>query len=149
MDLSSIQSLCSKYTSLSGKDIEKLVEIETTLSYYAELTDCYMFIDCMMENLPHAIVVAEAFPTKEIGLYEKSVIGKFVFESFEPAVFAAFKHKERSSISRAITQEGLTVEQNVVPLFNDDGQVIAVLIQEKRLRCKLHQRMIFKICLLH
>ncbi|CAM5670119.1 histidine kinase OS=Lysinibacillus sphaericus OX=1421 GN=LS41612_14785 PE=4 SV=1 [Lysinibacillus sphaericus] len=132
-----------------GKDIEKLVEIETTLSYYAELTDCYMFIDCMMENLPHAIVVAEAFPTKEIGLYEKSVIGKFVFESFEPAVFAAFKHKERSSISRAITQEGLTVEQNVVPLFNDDGQVIAVLIQKKRLRCKLHQRMIFKICLLH
>lgn len=134
MDLSSIQSLCSKYTSLSGKDIEKLVEIETTLSYYAELTDCYMFIDCMMENLPHAIVVAEAFPTKEIGLYEKSVIGKFVFESFEPAVFAAFKHKERSSISRAITQEGLTVEQNVVPLFNDDGQVIAVLIQEKKVK---------------
>ncbi|MFJ7667133.1 sensor histidine kinase [Lysinibacillus sp. NPDC097195] len=134
MNLSSIQTLCSKYTNLSETDIDKLVALETTLSYYAELTDCYMFIDCMMENLPHAIVVAEAFPKKEIGLYEKSVIGKFVFESFEPAVFAAFKHKEKSSISRAVTQEGITVEQNVVPVFNNDGQVIAVLIQEKKVQ---------------
>ncbi|MFJ6207135.1 sensor histidine kinase [Lysinibacillus sp. NPDC092081] len=130
--LSNIQSLCRKYTNLSVTDIEKLIEIETTLSYYAELTDCYMFIDCMMENLPHAIVVAEAFPQTESGLYEKSVIGKFVFESFEPAVFAAFRNKEKSSITRAITQEGITVEQNVVPLFNDQQQVIAVLIQEKK-----------------
>lgn len=116
--LSNVQSLCRKYTNLSARDIEKLLELEATLAYYAELTDCYMFIDCMLENLPHAIVVAEAFPKKEIGLYEKSVIGKFVFESFEPAVFGAFKHKEKSSISRAVTQEGITVEQYVVPILN-------------------------------
>jgi len=73
---------------------------------------------------------------KERHLYEKSVIGKFVFESFEPAVFAAFKNKEKSSISRAITQEGITVEQNVVPLFNNEQQVIAVLIQEKKVEMK-------------
>ncbi|QPQ31604.1 histidine kinase N-terminal domain-containing protein [Lysinibacillus sp. JNUCC 51] len=134
LSLSNIQSLCRKYTSLSATDVDKLIEIEATLSYYAELTDCYMFIDCMLENLPHAIVVAEAFPKTEngYGLYEKSVIGKFVFESFEPAVFAAFKNKEKSSITRAITQEGITVEQNVIPLFNDQQQVIAVLIQEKK-----------------
>lgn len=132
LSLSNIQTLCQKYTSLSAIDVEKLIEIEATLSYYAELTDCYMFIDCMLENLPHAIVVAEAFPKTEWGLYEKSVIGKFVFESFEPAVFTAFKNKEKSSITRAITQEGITVEQNVVPLFNDNQQVIAVLIQEKQ-----------------
>ncbi|WP_241774518.1 histidine kinase N-terminal domain-containing protein [Lysinibacillus sp. FJAT-14222] len=132
MSLSNIQSLCRKYTTLSATDIAKLLEVEATLTYYADLTDCFMFIDCMMENLPHAIVVAEAFPKKEGDLYEKSVIGKFVFESFEPAVFAAFKNKEKSSITRAITQEGITVEQNVVPLFNDQQQVIAVLIQEKK-----------------
>ncbi|GLC86972.1 sensor histidine kinase [Lysinibacillus piscis] len=90
-----------------------------------------MFIDCLMENLPHAIVVAEAFPAKENRVYEKSVIGKFVFESFEPAVFLAFKTKEKSSISRAITQEGLTVEQHVIPILNDEQRAIAVLIQEK------------------
>ncbi|QQP14902.1 histidine kinase N-terminal domain-containing protein [Lysinibacillus agricola] len=132
LSLSNIQSLCRKYTTLSATDIAKLLEVEATLTYYADLTDCFMFIDCMMENLPHAIVVAEAFPKKEGDLYEKSVIGKFVFESFEPAVFAAFKNKEKSSITRAITQEGITVEQNVVPLFNDQQQVIAVLIQEKK-----------------
>ncbi|EON72452.1 sensor histidine kinase [Lysinibacillus sphaericus] len=124
--------MCRKYTNLSATDIEKLIEIEATLTYYAELTDCYMFIDCMMENLPSAIVVAEAYPKKQHGLYEKTVIGKFVFESFEPAVFSAFKSREKSSIPRAITQEGLTVEQNVVPIFNEQQQVIAVLIQEKQ-----------------
>lgn len=62
LNLSNIQSLCRKYTNLSATDIDKLTEIEATLKYYAELTDCYMFIDCMLENLPHAIVVAEAFP---------------------------------------------------------------------------------------
>ncbi|WP_264987842.1 sensor histidine kinase [Lysinibacillus piscis] len=129
--LSNIQSLCSTYTNLSSTDIEKLLEIEKSLMYYAELTDCYMFIDCLMENLPHAIVVAEAFPAKENRVYEKSVIGKFVFESFEPAVFLAFKTKEKSSISRAITQEGLTVEQHVIPILNDEQRAIAVLIQEK------------------
>ena len=133
-NLSNIQSLCRNYTNLSATDIDKLIEIEATLKYYAELTDCYMFIDCMMDNLSHAIVVAEAFPNKEKGLYEKSVIGKFVFESFEPAVFTAFKQKEKSSISRAVTQEGITVEQNVIPIFNEQQQVIAVLIQEKTVK---------------
>lgn len=132
MNLSNIQTLCEKYTSLTVTDIGKLVDMEATLSYYAELTNCYMFIDCMMENLPHAIVVAEAFPKKSKGLYEKSVIGKFVFESFEPAVFAAFRSKEKSSITRAITQEGITVEQNVIPIFNEQQLVIGVLIQEKK-----------------
>lgn len=126
--------MCRNYTNLSATDIDKLIEIEATLKYYAELTDCYMFIDCMMDNLSHAIVVAEAFPNKEKGLYEKSVIGKFVFESFEPAVFTAFKQKEKSSISRAVTQEGITVEQNVIPIFNEQQQVIAVLIQEKMVK---------------
>jgi len=133
-NLSNIQSLCRNYTNLSATDIDKLIEIEATLKYYAELTDCYMFIDCMMDNLSHAIVVAEAFPKKEKGLYEKSVIGKFVFESFEPAVFTAFKQKEKSSISRAVTQEGITVEQNVIPIFNEQQRVIAVLIQEKMVK---------------
>ncbi|UZM96917.1 histidine kinase N-terminal domain-containing protein [Lysinibacillus sp. MHQ-1] len=64
-NLSNIQSLCRNYTNLSATDIDKLIEIEATLKYYAELTDCYMFIDCMMDNLSHAIVVAEAFPKKE------------------------------------------------------------------------------------
>ena len=133
-NLSNIQSLCRNYTNLSATDIDKLIEIEATNKYYAELTDCYMFIDCMMDNLSHAIVVAEAFPNKEKGLYEKSVIGKFVFESFEPAVFTAFKQQEKSSISRAVTQEGITVEQNVIPIFNEQQQVIAVLIQEKTVK---------------
>lgn len=61
-----------KYTSLSATDVEKLIEIEASLSYYAELTDCYMFIDCMLENLPHAIVVAEAFPKQKVA-YTKNL----------------------------------------------------------------------------
>ncbi|KYG92321.1 histidine kinase [[Bacillus] sp. KCTC 13219] len=136
MGLSNIEKLCKKYTSLSTTDIAKLQQLETTLAYYAELAECYMFIDCLVEEQSHAIVVAEAFPKKQNNLYEQSVIGKLVFESFEPAVFSAFRKGERASVSRAITQEGITVEQHVIPIFNDDEQVIAVLIKEKRMAVK-------------
>ncbi|MEC1179900.1 histidine kinase N-terminal domain-containing protein [Metasolibacillus meyeri] len=131
-----MEKLCQKYTSLSTADIAKLQQLETTLAYYAELAECYMFIDCMVDKQSHAIVVAEAFPKKHNHLYEQSVIGKIVFESFEPAVFSAFRKGEKASVSRAITQEGITVEQHVIPIFNDDGQVIAVLIKENRMEVK-------------
>ncbi|WPK14015.1 PAS domain-containing sensor histidine kinase [Lysinibacillus louembei] len=134
--MSKIEKLCRKYTNLSISDIAKLQQLETTLAYYAELAECYMFIDCMVDNQSHAIVVAEAFPKGQNHLYEQSVIGKIVFESFEPAVFSAFRKGEKASVSRAITQEGITVEQHVIPIFNDDEQVIAVLIKEKRMEAQ-------------
>lgn len=106
LNLSNIQSLCRKYTNLSATDIEKLIEMETTLAYYAELTDCYMFIDCMIENLPHAIVVAEAYPKKQHGLYEKTVIGKFVLKVLSQLYFLLLKIEKNRLFHEQLRRKG-------------------------------------------
>src|SRR5699024_7553995 len=95
------------------------------------LSQSYIFIDCLSENKEHAIVVAEAFPTLDIPLYHKSVVGKNVFEIFEPGVFYSFRKGEKSIIKNAINQEGKNVHQTVIPVRNDEHNIIAVLIEEK------------------
>jgi len=98
---------------------------------YADLSDAYMFIDCKMKESENAIVVAEAFPKSVESVYENSVVGKIVFDTFEPGVFYSYRQGKKSLIRQAVTQEGKSVEQSVVPIKNDLHQVIGVLIQEK------------------
>jgi len=87
----------------------------------------------MMKNSEQAIVVSEAFPRNSESIYEKSVVGKIVFESFEPGVFYSYRTGKKSLTSQAVTQEGKTVEQSVIPIKNDKHQVIGVLISEEEI----------------
>ena len=91
-----------------------------------------MFIDCKLKPSNQAIVVAEAFPVGSTPLYNNSVIGKIVFESFEPGVFYSYRNGKKSIIRQAMTQEGIVVDQTVVPIKNTHHQVIGVLISEKQ-----------------
>lgn len=128
---STLEQLCTIYTDLSADDIQQLKSVASTLQMYADLSDAYMFIDCKMKDNEQAIVVAEAFPKSINAVYENSVIGKIVFDSFEPGVFYSYRKGKKSLIRQAVTQEGRSVEQSVVPIKNNMHQVIAVLIQEK------------------
>lgn len=128
---STLEQLCNVYTELKADDIRILKRVVSTLQIYADLSNAYMFIDCKMKESDHVIVVAEAFPRTTEPVYEKTVVGKIVFELFEPGVFYSFRHGKKSLISQAVTQEGRAVEQSVVPIKNDAHQVIGVLIQEK------------------
>lgn len=128
---STLEQLCSLYTDLSTSDIQLLKNIASTLQMYADLSNAYMFIDCKMKDSEQAIVVAEAFPKSIDSVYENSVIGKIVFDSFEPGVFYSYRKGKKSLIRQAVTQEGKSVEQSVVPIKNESHQVIGVLIQEK------------------
>ncbi|MGB6406677.1 MAG: histidine kinase N-terminal domain-containing protein, partial [Planococcus donghaensis] len=133
MPVSKLEDLCNTYTDLTTEDIHVLKRAASTLQMYADLSESYMFIDCKMKNSENAIVVAEAFPTSNGQLYEKSVVGKIVFESFEPGVFYSYRKGKKSAIRKALTQEGRSVEQSVMPLSNGADQVIGVIIQEKEI----------------
>lgn len=124
-------SLCKEHTNLSETDIEQLLKVYHSMPIFAELTQSYYFIDCLTKQGLHAIVVAEAFPKLDKPLYNKSVLGKIVFETFEPGVFYSLRKGKRSIIKHAITQEGKRVQQTVTPIKNDNGNIIAVLIEEK------------------
>ncbi|MFS0576019.1 sensor histidine kinase [Sporosarcina sp. 179-K 3D1 HS] len=131
MTKTTLEQLCNLYTDLQAEDIGILKNIASTLQLYADLSEAYMFIDCKMKDSEHAIVVAEAFPKSMDSVYENSVVGKIVFDSFEPGVFYSYRKGQKSVIRHAVTQEGKSVEQSVVPIKNASHQVIGVLIQER------------------
>ncbi|MCM3691949.1 sensor histidine kinase [Neobacillus niacini] len=128
-----LEQLCNAYTDLTVSDIQVLKKVASTLQLYADLSGAYMFIDCKMSHNEHAIIVAEAFPKKIDSLYGNSVVGKIVFDTFEPGVFYSYRTGKKSVIRQAVTQEGKPVEQSVVPIKNDSQEVIGVLIQEKEI----------------
>ncbi|WP_335695458.1 histidine kinase N-terminal domain-containing protein [Sporosarcina ureae] len=127
-----VEQLCKQHTELTSQDVKILQEMAFSLQTYADLSDSYMFIDCKLKPSNQAIVVAEAFPVGSTPLYNNSVIGKIVFESFEPGVFYSYRNGKKSIIQQAMTQEGIFVHQTVVPIKNTFHQVIGVLVSEKR-----------------
>ncbi|MFA1641995.1 sensor histidine kinase [Chryseomicrobium imtechense] len=127
---STLHQLCRLYTNLSATDIQILEQVAETLSNYAELSGNYMYIDCLLSSGDHGIVVAEALPRTPDAIYKERVLGKLVFEAFEPAVLLCHKTGRKSLKHRAITQEGKVVEQSVVPIHNEQHEVIGTLIME-------------------
>lgn len=121
--------LCRAHTALTEAEIASLVPYETTLQAYADLSRGDMFIDCM-DRAGCALVVAQARPQFQGSRYETSVLGMPALRQNEPAVYQAFANGLPVHDIRANTQESKIVSQNVTPLKNKQGAVIAVLIGE-------------------
>ncbi|WP_257351016.1 sensor histidine kinase [Pseudalkalibacillus decolorationis] len=127
----SIEQLCQQHTTLSKTDIEIICKMSETLQHTADLSQANLFIDCPVKDGEHAIVVAEAAPQTVPSLYQTSVIGKFAYQSFEPAVAYTHQTGKPATRKRAITQEGQVVKQSVVPIKNKERNVIGSLILEQ------------------
>ena len=126
-----IKKLCKEYTSLSDEDIKRIEEIAATLSNVSELVMADIFIDCITKDGDAAIVVAEARPSNNRSLYKCSVVGELALHENEPAVMRTLKVGMTTRDLKAITQENITVKQDVVPIKNDSGKVIGAFIMEK------------------
>lgn len=125
-----IGKICRERTQLSERDILQLERLEAQLPLIAELSEADVFIDCLLSD-ERAVVVAQACPTGIISAYEKSVVGQEALALNEPAVFHAVRLNAPVRDLKAVTQENRTVRQNVVPIRNDNHEIIAVLIREK------------------
>lgn len=137
IQLQVIRQLCLKYTNLQEQDLKIIENVVQNLQLTADLTKANIFIDCLMKEGKHAVVIAEASPTTSKSLYTEPVVGKFAYEAFEPAVFYCLRTGKHMFLNRAITQEGKVVEQSVVPIKGTQNQVIAALIMEKDISEKL------------
>jgi two-component system, sensor histidine kinase PdtaS len=131
MTNTSLESLCKTYTNLSKEDILKIKEVVINLPLIADLNKANVFVDCPTKEGMHAIVVAEAVPSTAKSIYEKSVVGKFAYEAFEPSVLFTLRTGKPMFLNRALTQEGKTVEQSVIPIKGSTQGVIGTLIMEK------------------
>lgn len=125
-----INKLCKIHTYLTDKDIRKLEYIAQNLQLIADLLEADIFIDCMTKDPNAAIVVAEAKPSNCPSMYQHSVVGEYAFRKNEPAALRTLEIGMPTRDLRAITQENKSVKQNVVPIKNDSGEVIGVLIAE-------------------
>lgn len=130
-NMSQVQRLCKEFTSLSEEDILEIKKVAGQLQLMADLTGTNVFIDCLVKNTSHAIVVAEASPSSGETLYNKPYVGTIVYEEFEPSVFLSFRTGKRLFFNKAVTQHGQLVLQSVIPIKNRSNQVIATLIKEE------------------
>lgn len=96
----------------------------------ANLMKADVFIDCATRESGVAIVVAEAKPSMHKSMYKESVVGEYAFRHNEPAALRTLELVMPTRDLRAITQEYQIVKQNVVPIKNEEGKVIACLIVE-------------------
>ncbi|MDQ1002732.1 two-component sensor histidine kinase [Neobacillus niacini] len=126
-----LEELCYLHTNLSKEDVLQLQELVGNLPLIADLNKANIFVDCLTKEGKHAIVVAEAAPTTTKPVYKKSVVGKFAYEAFEPSVLYTLRTGKPAFQNRALTQEGKTVDQSVVPINGANDRVIGALIMEK------------------
>lgn len=126
-----LRKLCRNYTDLSDEDINKLEQLDEFLPIIADLIKADVFIDCSTRDPNVAIVVSEAKPPNSTSMYKQSVVGQLALRENEPAALRTLQIGMKTRDLKAITQESKMVKQNVVPIKNDFGKVIAVLIMEQ------------------
>ncbi len=136
-----VEELCSLHTNLSKEEVQIIQELVGNLPLIADLNKANIFVDCLTKEGKHAIVVAEAAPTTAKPVYKNPVVGKFAYEAFEPSVFYTLRTGKPMFQNWALTQEGKTVDQSVIPIKAPNDRVIGALIMEKDISKQLqHQR---------
>ncbi len=145
-NLCKITEICQMHTSLTNDEIAIIHDVARNLQMISDLAQANVFIDCPTKDGKHAIVVAEASPQTGPSLYNKSVVGLFAYDSYEPAVIRTHRTGKPTIRNRAITQEGKSVKQSVVPIKTQKGKTIGSLIMEQDITTQLeHENQIEKL----
>ncbi|PJI09362.1 MULTISPECIES: histidine kinase N-terminal domain-containing protein [Clostridium] len=126
-----LRKLCELYTDLSEEDILQLINVEKSISMFANLVNGDIFIDCITRDPDAAIVVSEAKPVNCKSLYKNSVVGELALRQNEPAALRTLEIGIETTDLKAVTQENIVVKQNTVPIKNQHNKIIGVLILER------------------
>lgn len=125
--MNKIKELCNIYTNLTDEDVNKIIDVSSSIELIANLEECDAFIDVLSRNPEEAIVVSEG--RKKESIYADSVVGKKALRINEPGVIRTLKTGEVFKGVRALTQENRFVRQKVYPIFNNE-KIIGVIIVE-------------------
>jgi two-component sensor histidine kinase/PAS domain-containing protein len=130
------RNLCQQYTDLDLGEVADLENMVRQLPIIAELTGTDIFIDALLKNGVDSIVLAWASPPGP-SLYKQSVVGEIAYATKEPAVFQAFSRAGIVRNVRGLSQEGVPINQTVVPLRSSNRKVIGVIIMEKDISAEI------------
>lgn len=134
-----LNDICEICPDLTNDDISKLSSIEEVLPIIADLVEADVFIDCLTRDVNVAVVVGQAKPKCCKSLYKNNVLGKFAYRENEPAVIRTLQIGMDTRDLKGINQENIMVKQSVVPIKNDSGRIIAVLIMEQDVTNNVNQ----------
>ena len=124
-------------TGLSEAAFERLTQIEAVLPLMADLARADLFIDCIQIADGQMFVAAQASPGHMPSAYKSNVIGCIARQEDEPAVYRAAETRSPVRDIKAVTQEEQAVRQDAVPITDEDGVVIGVLIGERDISADL------------
>lgn len=125
-----LQGYLRDYGVTRQEDVGRIERLAEALPLVAALTENDIFLDCVDPVQKLGTVAAQAQPPGS-SLYQGSVVGQPVLPAMEPAVFHAVEQKRLVRDLKGVTQEGRLVRQDVLPLLDREGGVLAVLIREK------------------
>lgn len=113
----------------SKASAERILQIADCIDVYADLMESDVFLDCFPTE-KRGIVLAHGRP-KSGSLYQGDITGAEVPQDKEPMVFLTRDSKIAGTDARALSQENLVVRQRTVPIEDEKGRVVAVLILER------------------
>ncbi len=122
---------------LEDSALDCLEHIESILPLIADLAGADLFVDCIEHTSGKMFVVAQAKPSFMSSAYCSSVLGCYAERADEPAVYHAVETGTPVRDIKAVTQEDSVVRQDVVPINDDSGNVIAALISERDISCDI------------
>lgn len=125
-----IANLCHKYSPLSSKEIEYLIEYTKELQIGDQFSRQDIFIDVWNSIEDEAIVVWHRKPLNHESLYKENVVGKIALKKDEPGPLRTLATGLPSINLYAISQEGTYIKQTSYPIHYRDN-VIGVLILEE------------------
>ncbi|WP_090981208.1 sensor histidine kinase [Paenibacillus sp. CF384] len=134
-----VRELCGCHTTMPIDDMEIIEDLARHLQWIADASQSDAFIDCPLADERTALVVAQAHPTTAASLYKTSVVGQFAHFHNEPAVMFCLLSGKPMLGSRGTSQEGIAMQQNVVPIRSKRGSVIGALILESDISKHIEQ----------
>ncbi|BBH24638.1 sensor histidine kinase [Paenibacillus baekrokdamisoli] len=134
-----VEEMSFQNTTLTKQEAESIMGLAGQLQWIADVSQSDMFIDCPLDDESSALVIAQAHPSTAVSLYKTSVVGQYAYVQNEPAVMFCLLSGKPVIGSRGTSQEGIAMQQNVIPIHSKQGKVIGALIMEKDISEKLEQ----------
>jgi len=125
-----ISKLCEKYTELTRKQIDIIINKAHALDELAEVFDCDVFIDVPLKDSTASIVVYHVLPVLKESIYEKSPVGQLALKMNEPGVWKVSRSGGKLKGYKAFTQEDVFIKQSIYAI-NDGEHVLGTYILEQ------------------
>jgi two-component sensor histidine kinase len=124
-----MDSQIQQIAELTSGDVALLQRIERTLPITADISRADVWVCCRLAA-SKALVVAHAMPQSTPSLYRQSAAGRTLAEAEHALIFRALTSGSGGRRQREVLQSGAPVFQDVYPLHNGTGRVIAALVVE-------------------